>query len=661
MDSIQLGQAIVPLAGPWKFHTGDNPAWAQPEFNDSGWQTMDMAPPAGSVDPGLGSSGYVPGWTAQGHPDYAGYAWYRLRVHVNAGNGQLALLMPIDIDDGYQVYADGKLLGGFGDFSGSTPKIYYGQPMMFSLPAAAADGSAGRNVELALRFYMKPASVAESPTPGGLHGSPHLGLAEVVGAYYQLERRALAQTYYFYLLPIFVFLVAALGAFTLYALDRSQRVFLWLGTAAAMNVLYLVFVLAAILTTYISDRTIIFRPMLLSVVLWTWLMAWYCWFDLYAIRWLRRLIFGLTALVILLQYLQFVFAGRTEYPFFAAGPWGLASRVAHLLLGVLPLVILYFGIRRQGEDGWIAAPALLLLLIAVYPDPLVWLRIPLVWFAFGVQIPTRLTAELAISVWVIWLLLVRFQRSQRMQQQLQNELRQAQQVQLTLLPEAPAGLPGFLVESIYRPAEEVGGDFFQVLPSLDGGLLIVVGDVSGKGLPAAMLVSLIVGTLRTLAEQDLSPCELLQATNRRLYKRMEGGFATCICARICPDGEMLVANAGHLPPYLDGEELDIPHDLPLGIVSGFDYEERTHHMPRGSRLIFVTDGVVEARNRKGELYGFDRTKVLVRGTLEEIVRTAQNFGQQDDITVVGLLRELVSCKIWPANATDELMARAKNT
>ncbi len=605
--SIKLGVAIVPLTGPWKFHTGDNMAWRQPDFDDAKWQDIDLTPPPGSYDPNLGSSGYISGWTAQGHPGYAGYAWYRLRMHVDAG-GQLALLMPVDVDDGYQVYVDGKLLGAFGDFSGRLPKTYYGQPMMFTLPAAAADQPGGRDVVLALRFYMKAADLTEDTTPGGLHAPPQLGLVPVVSAFYQLQRRALARTYYFYLIPIFVFLVGALAAFTLYVLDRSQQVFLWLGAAAAVNVLYLIFVLAAILTTHIDDRTIILRPILLTLVLWTWLMAWHCWFDLYPIRWLRRLILGLTALVILLEYLQYVFAGRTEYPFFAAGPWALASRGAHLLLGLLPLVILYLGIRRQGKDGWITAPALLLLTITVYPDPLVWLHIPLVWFTFGVQIPTRLTAELAISVWVIWLLLIRFQRSQRMQQQLQNELRQAQQVQLTLLPEAPATLPGFRVESIYRPAEEVGGDFFQVMPSVDGGLLIVLGDVSGKGLAAAMLVSLIVGTLRTLAEQDLSPCELLQGMNRRLEKRMEGGFATCVCARICSDGAMKVANAGHLAPYLDGEELDVPHDFPLGIVPHVDYEDRSFHLPVGSRLVFVTDGIVEARNRKGELYGFDRTK-----------------------------------------------------
>ena len=155
-----------------------------------------------------------------------------------------------------------------------------------------------------------------------------------------------------------------------------------------------------------------------------------------------------------------------------------------------------------------------------------------------------------------------------------------------------------------------------------------------------MLVSLIVGTLRTLAEQNLSPGMLLEGMNRRLHKRMEGGFATCVCVRIRKDGKMTLANAGHPAPYRDGEELEVPAGLPLGIVPDMEYEEQTHVVSPGSRLVFITDGIIEARNKKGELYGFDRTKALSNRTVEDIVRTAMEFGQEDDITVIGLRREI---------------------
>src|SRR5580658_2998638 len=96
-STIEIGNATTELTGPWKFHTGDNPAWAQPDFDDSGWSTMDLTPPPGSYDPYFGSSGFVPGWTAHGYPGYAGFGWYRLHVNLRqpAGGG-LAIKMPTD-------------------------------------------------------------------------------------------------------------------------------------------------------------------------------------------------------------------------------------------------------------------------------------------------------------------------------------------------------------------------------------------------------------------------------------------------------------------------------------------------------------------------------------------------------------------------------------
>jgi hypothetical protein len=117
VTTITLGQSIVPLNGPWKFHIGDNPAWADPKFDDSQWETVDLTPKAGSFDPTIGLSDYVPGWTAKGHPGYWGYAWYRIRVNTAARPGEkLALAGPADVDDAYQVFANGTLLGSFGKF-----------------------------------------------------------------------------------------------------------------------------------------------------------------------------------------------------------------------------------------------------------------------------------------------------------------------------------------------------------------------------------------------------------------------------------------------------------------------------------------------------------------------------------------------------------------
>ena len=243
----------------------------------------------------------------------------------------------------------------------------------------------------------------------------------------------------------------------------------------------------------------------------------------------------------------------------------------------------------------------------------------------------------AISLGII--ILLRSSRMSRWQAQLEAELEAAQQVQQLLVPEKTALVPGFSVEAVYLPAQQVGGDFFQVLPAGGGGLLVVVGDVAGKGLPAAMLVSTLVGSIRTAADDTHAPAALLHRLNERLVGRTQGSFATALAAYIAPNGAMTIANAGHLPPYLDGEEIELPGALPLGIVSPIHYETLALQVPPGSRLTFYSDGVIEAQNSKGELFGFDRSRDVSTQPAEEIAETARRFGQEDDITVVTIMRE----------------------
>ena len=165
-------------------------------------------------------------------------------------------------------------------------------------------------------------------------------------------------------------------------------------------------------------------------------------------------------------------------------------------------------------------------------------------------------------------------------------------------------------------------------------MLIVVGDVSGKGLPAAMLVSVLVGAIRAEASHDSDPARLLRSLNDRMVGRSQGGFTTCLVAHISAEGRITMANAGHLAPYLNGREVGVPGSLPLGIVSQVHYEIISVTLEPGDCLTFVSDGVVEARARSGELFGFDRTRELSRRPAEDIARVAQKFGQEDDITVV---------------------------
>jgi len=180
----------------------------------------------------------------------------------------------------------------------------------------------------------------------------------------------------------------------------------------------------------------------------------------------------------------------------------------------------------------------------------------------------------------------------------------------------------------------VGGDFYRVQPGKDGDVLVVVGDVSGKGLRAAMTVSAIIGSLRIMAA--CGPAEILCGLNHSLVGSLPGGFVTCLVAQLHANGSCTVANAGHLAPYRNGEEITVPPGLPLGIVASADYTQMTVHLRRGDVLTFVSDGVVEARNTGGELFGFDRTRQISRQSAEAIAEAAQRFGQEDDITVLTL-------------------------
>ena len=154
------------------------------------------------------------------------------------------------------------------------------------------------------------------------------------------------------------------------------------------------------------------------------------------------------------------------------------------------------------------------------------------------------------------------------------------------------------------PAGEVGGDFFLVSPTSDGAVTIIVGDVSGKGLLAAMRVSMILGVLRR--EPSRQPADMLFGLNEALLTQGEMGFTTAICVRVEPSGRYSVANAGHISPYVLGKEIDTPPALPLGLAGDQTYDTVSGRLNIGERLVLLSDGVPEARTPKGELYGFDR-------------------------------------------------------
>ncbi|MGB6690242.1 MAG: SpoIIE family protein phosphatase, partial [Terracidiphilus sp.] len=258
------------------------------------------------------------------------------------------------------------------------------------------------------------------------------------------------------------------------------------------------------------------------------------------------------------------------------------------------------------------------------------------------------TSEITYTIFlasIIAVILYRFVRVSQDEQRSAAEISAARSVQALLIPTQLPSNKNFMLESAYLPASGVGGDFFQVLPLKDDSLLIVVGDVSGKGLQAAMNASTLVGALRN--ELAHEPATVLDHLNRVLLGAVPVPgklpeldtapcFATCLCARVYPDGRMTIANAGHLSPYRDGREMELAPGLPLGVIANISYEQAAYQLNHGERIIFLSDGVVEATNEQGELFGFERTQQVSNEPARYIAQTAKHFGQNDDITVVSL-------------------------
>jgi hypothetical protein len=250
------------------------------------------------------------------------------------------------------------------------------------------------------------------------------------------------------------------------------------------------------------------------------------------------------------------------------------------------------------------------------------------WRWYYGPLATVLFGAVTIAVFVRELI-----EDQREKERLTTELEAGRTMQQVLLGSEMPVMPDLRIQSVYRPAGQVGGDFFIVLPA-SGGILIALGDVSGKGLRAAMTVSSILGALRAISITH--PAEILTTLNRTLVGRLQGGFVTCLCGLIVPDGSLTLANAGHLAPYRNGQELQLDSSLPLGIAPEADYQECTMHLTPGDQLTLLTDGVLEATSPTGELFGFDRTAAISTQSAEAIAAAAQAFGQDDDITVLTL-------------------------
>ncbi len=610
-------EPVTSLDGLWRFHTSDNPAWANPNFDDSQWPLL-----RSDED-----------WGKQGYKGYSGFAWYRLQVAVPPGERDLSLVLP-PILTSDQVFVDGKLVKTVGRMPpDGTGTITF--PTIVPLPVGASRGP--RSITIALRVWHWPGW-------SNYHGGGPQSGGGLVGRSLLLQRRTelshdsrLLSNGGDYTLALLEGIAGLLGLL-LFLIRRTEREYLWFaGNALSNAATFAFYIYCRMVAVTIFTRDWVNNALILASALF---------FIAFLVALLRARRSVLLYLAIAASLAMFVSYVLLQFGLLYVGWMNLANAFLYVVILVWAADLLIQKSRAGVPDARLLLAPVLFALTLNPIETAIYAGYQLGWhkavanssinlftrpFTFTMDDATEILFLLAMLA----ILINRFARTRREEQRLASELEAARGMQSLLVPATPSVTPGFSVESVYIPASEVGGDFFQILPGDDGSLLIVVGDVSGKGLKAAMTVSTIIGALRGCVIRE--PAEVLANLNRVLHGQITG-FATCVAAWISADGAMTIANAGHIPPYRNGEELAVPGGLPLGVVETGHYEEKQFEIAAGNRLTFVSDGVVEATNDKKELFGFERTQAISTQPAAAIAEAAKQFGQEDDISVLSVTR-----------------------
>jgi sigma-B regulation protein RsbU (phosphoserine phosphatase) len=629
-------EPVVSLDGNWRFHPGDSPlsdgsfVWATPGFDDSSWALLQS----------------VKSWSEQGYPNMGGFGWYRFTVRVPAGDKPTDLLLAPTVSS-YEVYVDGNLVGRRGPFP---PKTLPSSEFNFhQFPLTRPGNHPSHSVEVALRMWHSPAWASYEGggplEPGHMAGDPALLHLEQQHRYVQRNVK-FVDAYSYSIITTLV----GIAILCLFLMRPAEREYLWFAcmllAQSADNVLYIGEQVFAWFPEPVYD---LLDAALVAVMICA------------SLRFFSRVLatpagkLGRIALVLAAISPP---ASVLYWPHWASPAASASVQIACLLPAMLWIL---FTLLRGSLRGNLDARLLLLPTVLdlgfYFADNLAivlaqagWIDVPSMRI-FEVTVPlppfklqTGTLFHLIFLLALLVYLIRRYSLARRQEERLAGEFEAAREVQQVLLPDEQDQCPGFHVESTYWPADQVGGDFFQQIADGQGGILIVVGDVSGKGLPAAMIVSVLVGAIRAEASHGALPADLLASLNDRMMGRSHGGFVTCLAAHLNSDGLLTIANAGHLPPYVNGEEIAAPGSLPLGLMSGARYDVLTVQLSAGDRLTFMSDGVVEARSRTGELLGFERTRGLSMQPAEAIARAAREFGQQDDITVVTVEFKGIPCR-----------------
>lgn len=599
----------VDLTQHWLVHSGTDPAWAATDLDESGWTLITPS------DPSAGKSLAA-----------SRFSWYRTHVQLPPGAKDVTFLTESTSD--YALWVNGQHVGTFGSTTGKAPSVGHAPP--FRIPDELIAASGGR---LTIALECNTGAFAGYVPPLATKSRIRLMTSEVA----QLESsQYLAHSEGWKLGLDELNVLLALCGLILWVALRDQTEYLWLAVwmfcqaLSDVNTVYIATqqVSAAGLLPQVQNA--LSGVLLVAQVEFVRRIARMRWS-----RWLGAVEFSVIA-VAPLWYLLMV--GKLPFSFglfFVAFPYVISFLVCPILLVVAA--------RRGNLDARMILVPFALWALRIYYDigQTFWVifahrNLPN-WPNIHIgtyDISTEILVDVIGLLALLFIILARTIRLSRERAGLRAELAAAEEIQSLLLARSARPTPGFVVETQYFPAGEVGGDFFLISPGDDGSLLAIVGDVSGKGMQAAMRVSLILGALNR--ETSREPAEIMTNLNRTLLDQGDHGFTTACCVHLQQNGSFTFTNAGHINPYTSGVECASAGQLPLGITDQPGFSAEPGILRSGEQLILLSDGVAEARNAKGELFGFDRTSSLTTQPPAQIAETARRFGQEDDITVVSI-------------------------
>jgi hypothetical protein len=609
-----LVSATVPLAAQsiitippqqciWR--AGDNPAWAVPSLDENGWLPYKQ-------------------WQPQ--PDQV-HMWIRCHANLSALQSASNPALQVSLYAAYALYLDGHEIGG----AGSLRSGIFSMNVIRTYPLSSAQ-ILNQPSTIALRITYRILG-----TPWPLPFSP-LAISAGDAGLLSLQRNSVVlgqlATPFKNLVLFGINGVIGCMLLALFLYDRSHRELLILsvaciGIAGIFVTFFIEFaqtdapIWAVILAGHASALATSFGQMWFPFAaarrrtpVFFWII-----FALYALRFppaiVSLLFFSAHSSLSFQDVLHFPWVGVSNYArllcytgaFVAFWPWKRITRrmipIAITCMAWDVVMILYFLTPLNVFQGWVSARN-------------------------EVQAIVTLCATAAL----LGLLFRDQQRTAQERAELAGEMHAASEIQRMLAPARIDTAPGLHIDVAFHPMREVGGDFYlcRVLP--DGRQRVLLGDVSGKGAAAALAAAVILGAAS--ARDSDSPAGILTHLNRVLRDNRLSGFATCLCADVAADGIVTLANAGHLAPYLAGSELVLESGLPLGLDGHTAYPESQFQLLLGAQLTLLTDGVVEARNASGELFGFERAAAISAQPVESIAHAAQAHGQEDDITVLSL-------------------------